>query len=91
MSHSTEIVVTIGLDKFEIYCGSRQPANALGVSENKSRFFTDDAAMNVLWGLPHNGAGRMALFGLLCMMAEEHKTLYNGEPDWLKIQVTHGT
>lgn len=91
MSHSTEIVVTIGLDKFEIYCGSRQPANALGVSENKSRFFTDETAVGVLWGLPQNGAGRMALFGLLSMMADENKALHNGEPDWLKVQVTHCT
>lgn len=32
MSHSTELSIEIGLDKFEINCGSRHPAEVNGAS-----------------------------------------------------------
>ena len=30
MSHSTNILIKLGLDAFDLYCGSRQPAEAFG-------------------------------------------------------------
>ena len=62
MSHSTEIKVEIGLDSYHLHCGSRHPAEYCGVAANQSKTLVDDAALAVLWNMPHNGAGRMALF-----------------------------
>lgn len=70
MSHSTEIKVEIGLDSYNLHCG---------VAANQSKTFADDAALEVLWNMPHNGAGRMALFGVLYSEAEENKSLYAGD------------
>lgn len=84
MSHSTEIKVEIGLDSYHLHCGSRHPAN-------QSKTFADDAALTVLWNMPHNGAGRMALFGVLYSEAEENKSLYAGDTGWLKVEIIHCT
>ena len=42
MSQSTIIEVEIGLDKFELFCGSRAPAVDAGVGLNETRHFTDE-------------------------------------------------
>ena len=91
MSHSTEIKVEIGLDSYHLHCGSRHPAEYCGVAANQSKTFADDAALAVLWNMPHNGAGRMALFGVLYSEAEENKSLYAGGTGWLKVEVVHCT
>ena len=49
MSHSTEIKVEIGLDSYNLYCGSRHPAEYCGVAANQSKTFADDAALAVLY------------------------------------------
>ena len=41
--------------------------------------------------LAHNGAGRMALFGVLYSEAEENKALYAGDTGWLKVEIIHCT
>ena len=84
MSHSTEIKVEIGLDSYHLHCGSRHPAEYCGVA-------ADDAALTVLWNMPHNGAGRMALFGVLYSEAEENKSLYASDTGWLKVEIIHCT
>ena len=91
MSHSTEIKVEIGLDSYHLHCGSRHPAEYCGVAANQSKTITDDAALAVLWNMPHNGAGRMALFGVLYSEAEENKSLYAGDTGWLKVEIIHCT
>ena len=77
MSHSTEIKVEIGLDSYHLYCGSRHRLNLV--------------ALTVLWNMPHNGAGRMALFGVLYSEAEENRSLYAGDTGWLKVEIIHCT
>ena len=44
MSQSTIIVVDTGLDKFDLYCGSRQPAQSLGIELFDAKTYADDAA-----------------------------------------------
>ena len=92
MSHSTELTIEIGLDKFEINCGSRTPAESCGVRAETKRTFTNDEAVQVLWSMPTNGAGRMALFGVLCDLAEYERLLYkdsNSSGTWLSVEVRH--
>ena len=89
MSHSTEIKVEIGLDSYHLHCGSRHPAEYCGVAADQSKTLVDDAALAVLWNMPHNGAGRMALFGVLYSEAEENKSLYAGDTGWLKVEIIH--
>lgn len=89
MSHSTEIRVEIGLDKFEIHCGSRTPAECNAVAPTESRTFVDVKALDMLKHLPNQGAGRHALFGVLVSMAADQCQMYENETGWLKLEITH--
>lgn len=70
MSQSTVIVVEIGLDRFELFCGSRAPAVDAGVGLNETRCFMDENADALLASLPDAGAGRLVLFAAIRELAE---------------------
>jgi hypothetical protein len=96
MSHSTEIQVKIGLDSHTLYCGSRGPAEACGVAVGSPKTFKDDEALKVLWNMPHKGAGRMALFGVLHDIAISEKymrldsaSVPSEANNWLEVTVFH--
>lgn len=88
MSQSTIIVVEIGLDKFELFCGSRAPAIAVGIELHETRQFADDEAATVLAYLPEAGAGRFVLFAAMRELAEFNRGLHAGESGWLKVTVS---
>ena len=48
MSHSTIIEITIGLDKIELFHGSRRCAEHYGVAVGESRSFENDEASDFL-------------------------------------------
>ena len=58
MSHSTNILIKLSLDIFDLDCGSRRPAEAFGVAVGQSKTLTDGEASEALWKLPQSGAGR---------------------------------
>ena len=87
MSQSTIIVVETGLDKYEIYCGSRAPAVDAGVGLNETRKFRDKDADALLASLPDAGAGRLVLFAAIRELAENNRTLIQ-ESGWLKVTVS---
>ena len=87
MSQSTIIVVETGLDKYEIYCGSRAPAVDAGVGLNETRCFMDENADALLASLPDAGAGRLVLFAAIRELAENNRTLIQ-ESGWLKVTVS---
>ena len=87
MSQATIIEVEIGLDKFELFCGSRAPAVDAGVGLNETRCFTDENADALLASLPDAGAGRFVLFAAIRELAENNRTLMQ-ESGWLKITVS---
>lgn len=87
MSQSTVIVVEIGLDKFELFCGSRAPAVDAGVGLNETRCFMDENADALLASLPDAGAGRLVLFAAIRELAENNRTLMR-ESGWLKVTVS---
>ena len=89
MSHSTEIRIEIGLDKFEIHCGSRTPAEYCGVCADHTQTFVDVKALDILKHLPNQGAGNHALFGALVSMAQDESQMY--EAGWLKVEIQHCT
>lgn len=87
MSQSTTIVVEIGLDKFELFCGSRAPAVDAGVGLNETRCFMDENADALLASLPDAGAGRLVMFAAIRELAENNRTLIQ-ESGWLKVTVS---
>ena len=89
MSHITELSIEIGLDKFEINCGSRRPAEVYGVNEEDKREFMDTQALDILKNIANHGAGRHALFGVLVSMAADQCELYGEDEGWLKIEIRH--
>ena len=91
MSHSTNIRIKLGLDTFDLYCGSRQPAEAFGVAVGQSKTLTDDEALEALWKMPQSGAGRMSLFGVLYDAAVAEKYMYQAAASngWLEVTISH--
>lgn len=96
MSHSTNIRVKLGLDTFDLYCGSRHTAEAFGVEVGQSKTFTDEEALKILWKMPQSGAGRMPLFGVLHDAAVAEKYVYQDSASipsesegWLKVTISH--
>lgn len=87
MSHSTEISIEVGLDKFEIHCGSRLPATAFEIPADDHKSFKNDDGLRVLMALPCVGAGRRQLFEAIIDLARDEKQ--NGNPAWLDVQVEH--
>ena len=87
MSQATIIEVEIGLDRFELFCGSRAPAVDAGVGLNETRHFTDENADALLASLPDAGAGRFVLFAAIRELAENNRTLMQ-ESGWLKITIS---
>lgn len=88
MSQSTVIEVEIGLDKFDLFCGSRAPAVDAGVGLNETRVFHDEDADALLDSLPNAGAGRFVLFAAMRELAEFNRGLHAGESGWLKVTVS---
>ena len=88
MSQSTVIEVEIGLDKFELFCGSRAPAIAVGIELHETRQFTDDEAATVLAYLPEAGAGRFVLFAAIREQALSNKDLMCDAAGWLTVSVS---
>ena len=86
MSQSTIIVVETGLDKFELFCGSRGPAELLGIEVGNSKTYYDAAATITLSRMPNAGAGRQALFTALINQARATQQLYHS--GWLKVTVS---
>ena len=96
MSHSTNIHIKLALDIFDLYCGSRQPAEAFGVAVGRSKTLTDDEALEALWKMPQSGAGRMSLFGVLHDAAVAEKYVYQNSASipseangWLEVTISH--
>ena len=88
MSQSTIIVVETGLDKFELFCGSRGPAADAGVGLNETRTFRDKDADALLASLPDAGAGRFVLFAAIREQALNNKDLMCDAAGWLKVTVS---
>ena len=88
MSQSTIIVVDTGLDKFDLYCGSRQPAQSLGIELFDAKTYADDAALLILSRIPNAGAGRQELFTAIINLARENKELQGGAAGWLTVTVS---
>lgn len=88
MSQSTIIVVETGLDKFELFCGSRAPAIKAGVGLNETRTFHDENADALLVSLPNAGAGRFVLFAAMRELALNNKDLQCDAAGWLKVTVS---
>ena len=88
MSQSTTIVIDTGLDKFDLYCGSRQPAQSLGIELYDAKTYTDDAALLILSRMPNVGAGRQELFTAVINLARENKVLQSGAAGWLIVKVS---
>lgn len=96
MSHSTNIRVKLGLDTFDLYCGSRHAAEAFNVAVGQSKTLTDDEALEALWKMPQSGAGRMSLFGVLHDAAVAEKYVYQDSASipseangWLEVTISH--
>ena len=91
MSHSTNIRIDLALDTFDLYCGSRHPAEAFGVAVGQSKTLTDDEALEALWKMPQSGAGRMSLFGVLHDAAVAEKYVYQASASkgWLEVTISH--
>ena len=96
MSHSTNIHIKLALDIFDLDCGSRQPAEAFGVAVGQSKTLRDDEALEALWKMPHSGAGRMSLFGVLHDAAVAEKYVYQNSAStpseangWLEVTISH--
>lgn len=88
MSQSTIIVVEIGLDKFELFCGSREPAELLGIEVGKSRTYYGEAASIILGRMPSAGAGRQTLFTAILRHAYDNRELHAGERNWLRATIS---
>ena len=88
MSQSTIIVIETGLDKYEIYCGSRGPAVAARVPLNESLIFRDEAALLILSRMPNAGAGRRKLFDAIMQEATENKQYQYGDASWLTVTIS---
>ena len=88
MSQSTVIEVETGLDKFELFCGSRAPAVDAGVGLNETRCFTDENADALLASLPDAGAGRFVLFAAIREQALSNKDLMCDAAGWLTVSVS---
>lgn len=88
MSQSTIIVVETGLDKFELFCGSRAPAVDAGVGLNETRIFHDKDADALLASLPDAGAGRFVLIAAMRELALNNKDLQCDAAGWLKVTVS---
>ena len=88
MSQSTIIVIETGLDKYEIFCGSRTPAVAAGVELNETRKFRDSDADALLATLPEAGAGRLVLFAAIREQALNNKDLMCDAAGWLTVSVS---
>ena len=88
MSQSTIIEVETGLDKYEIFCGSRTPAVAAGVELNETRKFRDNDADALLASLPDAGAGRFVLFAAIREQALSNKDLMCDAAGWLTVSVS---
>lgn len=88
MSQSTIIVVETGLDKFELFCGSREPAQSLGIELFDSKTYNDAEALLILSRMPGAGAGRQTLFTAIMREAHHYQELYAGESGWLKVTVS---
>lgn len=88
MSQSTIIVVETGLDKFELFCGSRAPAVDAGVGLNETRVFHDKDADDLLNSLPNAGAGRFVLFAAMRELALNNKELQGDAAGWLTVSVS---
>ena len=86
MSQSTIIAVETGLDKFELFCGSRQPAELLGIEVGESKTYYDAAAAMTLSRMPSAGAGRQTLFTALIREARATQQLYHS--GWLKVTIS---
>ena len=91
MSHSTNILIKLSLDTFDLDCGSRQPAEAFGVAVGQSKTLTDGEALEALWKLPQSGAGRMSLFGVLYDAAVAERYMYQASASkgWLEVTISH--
>ena len=89
MSHSTNILIKLALDTFDLDCGSRQPAEAFGVAVGQSKTLTDGEALEALWKLPQSGAGRMSLFGVLHDTAVAERDMYRAAEGWLEVTISH--
>ena len=88
MSQSTIIEVEIGLDKFDLFCGSREPAQSLGIELFDSKTYNDAEALLVLSRMPNAGAGRQTLFTAILRHARDNQELHAGESGWLKVTVS---
>ena len=88
MSQSTIIEVEIGLDKFELFCGSREPAQSLGIELFHNKTYNDAEALLILSRMPSAGAGRQTLFTAILRHAHDNQELYAGESGWLKVTVS---
>ena len=86
MSQSTIIEVETGLDKFELFCGSRQPAESLGIELFHDKTYNDAEALLILSRMPSAGAGRQTLFTALIREARATQRRYHS--GWLKVTVS---
>ena len=57
----------------------------------QSKTLRDDEALEALWKMPHSGAGRMSLFGVLHDAAVAEKYMYQASASkgWLEVTISH--